>query len=161
MDPGVSFTDLLQYTEQETRAWKEWCAAHPQALDLPCDIANAGTVHGLFLHIFATELHFAHAVLDVPEPDWKKLASQTLDELFAVSEDAHHKFRDFVAKAQSRDWDEIKDLGHGKLQASKRKMVAHAVLHGIHHRAQLATFLRQHGFDGMWMHDLILSDAMP
>jgi uncharacterized damage-inducible protein DinB len=39
-------------------------------------------------------------------------------------------------------------------------MVAQALLHGVHHRAQLATFLRQEGFGGLWMHDLIASDVM-
>jgi uncharacterized damage-inducible protein DinB len=39
-------------------------------------------------------------------------------------------------------------------------MVAQAFLHGIHHRGQLATFLRQQGLDGMWVHDLILTNVM-
>jgi uncharacterized damage-inducible protein DinB len=39
-------------------------------------------------------------------------------------------------------------------------MVAQALLHGVNHRAQLATFLRQEGFEGLWIHDLILSKVM-
>ena len=42
----------------------------------------------------------------------------------------------------------------------KRKMVVQALLHGVDHRAQLATFLRQEGFGGLWVHDLIASDVM-
>jgi len=30
----------------------------------------------------------------------------------------------------------------------------------VHHRAQLGTFLRQEGFGGLWVHDLIASDVM-
>jgi uncharacterized damage-inducible protein DinB len=161
MDPGVTFTELLEYAERETRRWQEWFAAHPDALDRQCDVAKAGTNRGLLLHIFATELHFAHAVLDLAEPDWKKLPTQTVDELFGLGDEAHRKFRQFFAKAQPADWEETKQLGFGNLKASKRKMVAQALLHGVHHRAQLATFLRHQGFDGMWIHDLIVTDVMP
>jgi uncharacterized damage-inducible protein DinB len=65
-----------------------------------------------------------------------------------------------VAEAQPGDWAAVKELGSGKLKASKRKMVAQALLHGVHHRARLATFLRQEGFGGLWVHDLIASDVM-
>jgi len=34
------------------------------------------------------------------------------------------------------------------------------VLHSVHHRAQLATFLRQRGFKQDWTHDLIASKVM-
>jgi uncharacterized damage-inducible protein DinB len=160
MDAGIRFSELLLYTDQETNRWKDWCATHPEALDTACDVAKAGTVRGLLLHIFATELFFARAVLDLPKLDWEKLKPQTVDELFAVSEEARAKLREFMDQAQPADWEELKDLGFGSLKASRRKMVAQALWHGIHHRAQLAAFLRQQGFDGMWVHDLILSDAM-
>jgi uncharacterized damage-inducible protein DinB len=162
VDPGIRFIELLQYTETETQRWKEWFAAHPDALERTCDIAMAGTVRGLLLHIFATELSFAHKVLELADPEWQKLSSsKTVDELFAISENAQVKFAEFVAKAQPADWNEIKDLRGGQWKASKRKMVAQALLHGIHHRGQLATYLRQQGFGGMWMHDLLLTNVMP
>jgi uncharacterized damage-inducible protein DinB len=51
-------------------------------------------------------------------------------------------------------------LGFSDLKASRRKMVAQAVLHGIHHRGQLATFLRQQGLKQDWIHDFILSKVI-
>jgi len=160
MDSAITFSELLTYTEIETRRWKEWFTAHPEALDRPCDIAKAGTVRALLLHIFATELFFAHSILDLPMPDWANLRSQTLDELFGMSDDACNKFREFFSQAKTEDWGQSKDLGFANLKASKRKMVAQAFLHGVHHRSQLATFLPQEGFDGTWVHDLILTDVM-
>ena len=112
------------------------------------------------LHIFATELFFARFVLDLPKLDWENLKPQGVDELFAVSEEARGMFRQFIDKAQPADWDEVKDLGFQGFKASRRKMVAQALWHGIHHRGQLATLLRQQGFDGMWNHDLILTPVM-
>jgi uncharacterized damage-inducible protein DinB len=160
MDDGITFRELLEYTARETARWKDWFAGHPEALDCECDIAKAGTVLELLLHIFATELFFAHSVLGLPQPDWQKLPSQTIDELFCVSDDAQQKFHEFLATAGPGDWNDVKDVGLGNRRASKRKMVAQALMHGVHHRAQLATFLRQRVFDRMWVHDLILTDVM-
>lgn len=33
MDAGIRFGELLEYEEQETKRWKEWFAAHPEALE--------------------------------------------------------------------------------------------------------------------------------
>jgi uncharacterized damage-inducible protein DinB len=160
MDSGITFSELLDYTDRETTRWREWFGEHPEALDLPCDIAKAGTVRALLLHVFATELFFAHAVLELDVPDWQNLPSGTVAELFSVGEEARGKLRNFIAAAQPADWTATKDVGFGSLRATRRKMVAQALLHGIHHRAQLATFLRQQGFAGMWVHDLILTGVM-
>jgi hypothetical protein len=54
---GKRFGELLEYEERETTRWKEWFAAHPEALERRCDIASAGTVLGLLAHLFVTELH--------------------------------------------------------------------------------------------------------
>jgi uncharacterized damage-inducible protein DinB len=160
MHDGIRFAELLEYTEEEHVRWKAWFAAHQEALELPCDIAGSGTVRRLVLHIFVTELVFSHAVLGLPKPDWEKLACNTLEELFSISEEAGRKFAQFLASATSEDWNTVSALGFGDLKASRRKMLAQALLHGVHHRAQLATFLRQQGFDGLWVHDIILSKAM-
>jgi uncharacterized damage-inducible protein DinB len=160
MDSGITFAELLAYTEHETEHWKEWFASHPEVLDRECDIARAGTVRALLLHIFATELFFACAVLDLPKLDWEKLPSNTVSELFAIAEQARAKFREFISRATDQEWNTTKELGVGGLKASKRKMATQAFLHGVHHRGQLATFLRQQGFEGMWIHDLILTKTM-
>ena len=160
MDAGITFTELLDYTEDETQHWKQWFAEHPDALDRPCDIGKAGTARQLLAHIFATEVFFSGAVNDLPRVDWKQLPSGTLDELFGMHDDAFRGLREFFSRAQARNWNEIRDLGFRDLKVSKRKMVAQGLLHGVNHRAQLATFLRQQGFDGLWVHDLILSKVM-
>jgi uncharacterized damage-inducible protein DinB len=160
MDSGITFAELLAYTEHETQHWKEWFESHPEALDRECDIAKAGTVRALLLHIFATELFFAYALLDLPKLDWENLPANTVADLFAIAEEARAKFHQFICRAMNQEWNTIKELGVGGLKASKRKMAAQAFLHSIHHRGQLATFLRQQGFDGMWIHDLIMTKVM-
>jgi uncharacterized damage-inducible protein DinB len=160
MDPGIPFTDLLAYNAEETSHWRRWFAKHPDALDLPCDVAGAGTVRKLVFHIFAAELSFANRVHGLPRADFEKLPVGTLDKLFAISEEAHRKFQEFLDKATTEDWTRVNPLGFGTLQASPRKMLIQALLHGVHHRGQLATFLRQQGFKQDWTHDIILSNVM-
>jgi uncharacterized damage-inducible protein DinB len=160
MDPGIAFADLLAYNADETEHWKRFFAEHAPALDLPCDVAGAGSVRKLLHHIFATELFFANLVLDQPKVDYDQLPHETLDELFAIHMEAHSKFQEFLAKATAEDWTTPMALGFRGFRASKRKMFVQAMLHGVHHRGQLATFLRQQGFKQDWTHDFIASRVM-
>jgi uncharacterized damage-inducible protein DinB len=138
MDSAITFTELLNYSEQETKRWKEWFASHPAALDVPFPIANATNVKGLLTHIVSVELLFARAVSNLPR-----------------------LFRAFIDSAHPEDWAEVKDVGFSGFKASKRKMLTQALLHGVNHRAQLSTHLRQQGFGDMWRHDFIATDVMP
>ena len=160
MDDGIRFLDLLAYTEIEHAKWKQFFVMHPQALDLPCDVAGSGTIRELVFHIFAVNLNFANMLLDLERPDFKALPHATLEELFAIDEDASRKLRQFLEKARPEDWTTKASLGFIKKDVSKRKMMTQAMLHGVHHRAQLATALRQQGLKQDWMHDFVLSDAM-
>ena len=81
---------------------------------------------------------------------------QTVEQVF----DAHGKFTKFLEGATPGQWEEILPLGFREIKASRRKMLTQALMHSIHHRAQLATFLRQNGFRQDWVHDIILSPAM-
>jgi len=159
MDPGISFTDLLAYNTGENHEWKRWFGANPTALDLPCDVAGAGTVGKLVLHIFATELFFATRLLD-ERTDCENLPHGTLEELFAITAQARQKFDQFLASAAPDQWTTPVPLGSRDLKASKRKMLMQAIMHSIHHRGQLATFLRQQGYKQDWVHDFIASKAM-
>jgi uncharacterized damage-inducible protein DinB len=161
MDSAITFTELLLYSEQETKRWKEWFGAHPEALEVPFPIANANNVRGLLVHMFTVELLFSNAVLDGPRPGWHELQARAAEHLFSASEDAFKKFREFIQSAGPEDWNEVKEVGFAGIKASKRKMFSQALFHGMQHRAQLATHLRQHGFGDMWAHDFLVSDVMP
>lgn len=160
MDSGLSFSELLAFTAEENRRWKKWFLDHPQALDLPCDIADSKTVRELFFHILRVDLFYSHLLLGLPRPDPASLPHATIDELFAVGEQAAAKLREFLDRATAADWDQIVPLRFADRGASKRKIMAQVGLHGVHHRAQLATHLRQQGYKQDWMHDFVLSDVI-
>lgn len=160
MDPGVQLAELLAYNAEETSRWKRWFTDHPAALDLPCDVAGAGTVRKLVRHVFMAELIFANHCVGLPRPDVDKFPAATLEDLFAISEEANGKFRESLAKLNAEGWTETIPLGFRDLKATRRKMIMQAIWHGINHRGQLATFLRQQGLTQDWIHDFILSSAM-
>ena len=162
MDSGVTFRELLDYEELEWRRWHEWFAKHPEAWQVGCDIAGGGTVGGLVLHVFVSALFHADLMNDAPPPNWKKLLAETrsLEDVFAVGLQAQTKLGNFLARASAGDWETVKDLGFDELRPSKRKMFTQVLLHGVHHRAQLAALLRQQKYPDLWVHDLIVTDVM-
>lgn len=160
MDDGIRFEVLLAYTEAEHAKWRQFFVLQPEALDLPCDVAGSGTIRELVFHIFAVNLNFAHMLLGLERPDFKALPHATLDELYAIDEEGTRKLHSFLKEARPEDWSAKASLGFVKLDVTKRKMLTQAMLHGVHHRAQLATALRQHGRKQDWIHDFVLSDVM-
>jgi len=115
---GIRFSELLEYTRQETARWKDWFRSHPDALDIPCDIAGGKTVRDLLFHIFVVELHFAHRILSLPKPDHNLLPRATLDELFGVSEEAAGKTEQFLSRGTPQEWTEQISLGFRDAKAS-------------------------------------------
>lgn len=165
---GIRFAELLDYNEEETQHWKQWFAANAAAADLPVDIAGAGTARQLLLHIFFVELHFANAVLGLAPADFPTLRAQiedsktkSVDDLFAISEEATCKYREYFAKATPQDLSTTLDVSSRlKFKPSKRKLVTQALTHSIRHWAQLSTFFRQQGLKQDWVHDFLMSKAM-
>jgi uncharacterized damage-inducible protein DinB len=119
---GISFEELLRYNELETTKWKDWFAAHPEAFNHPCDIAKAGTVGALMNHMFVAELFFATQLLGLPARDWQSIHPESMDEVFALHEEAYAKFAEFLAKGpEAADWATVQDLSqHGRAYFSMR-----------------------------------------
>src|SRR5882672_6346571 len=101
MNDGLQFTEWIAYNVEEARRWHDFFVKHPAAFELPLDIAE--TVRGLVQHIFAVELYFANAVLDVKTPVPREVPPAPFEEIFKVSDDASQKFQQFLTKAKA-DW---------------------------------------------------------
>jgi uncharacterized damage-inducible protein DinB len=167
MMDGIRFTELLDYSDEETRRWKRWFTQNPAALDLSVDVGGASTVRKLLMHIFLVERHFANAVTGGPasfeqsRKDAEKEPPAELDEIFRISEEASQKYREFLARATPEDLVTVLNLSSRmELKASKRKMMVQAFTHSMRHWAQLATFFRQQGMKQDWIHDFLMSKAM-
>ena len=162
MNAGFSFSELLQYVNEETERWREFFAGNPKALDVEVSIAGTKNIRDMLLHIFAVELRYAERLNDVAEvTPYERHARETAEELFAIGDKARAMLAEYLAKAE--DLDRVltfPTLTSGTLSASKKKIVAHMLLHGVRHWAQLATALREAGF-AQGKHDFLFSNVMP
>jgi uncharacterized damage-inducible protein DinB len=160
---GLSFGELLDYSSEETNHWRDWFRKNPKALDLPSDIAGAKTVREVVLHIVAVQMRYAERLLNLPITEYEEVASSNAEKLFALAHKSAEDLRSFAVAANDADWDgtlTFPTRTAGTLTASRRKIFVHALLHGVRHWAQLATFLRQQGHKQDWPHDFIFSGVL-
>ena len=71
---GLSFGELLDYSAEESNHWRDFFTQHPEAMDMPCDIAQTKTVRELALHIVVVQMRYAERLLNMPITDYAKLA---------------------------------------------------------------------------------------
>jgi uncharacterized damage-inducible protein DinB len=161
---GIAFTALLAYRDAETARWEEWLERHPEALDVPFGEGALGTIRDVVRHIFAVELRFGQRLGALPVSAWEDFRQETLDEIFEVGADARRLVGGFLAGASDEQMLEtltFETLTAGTVTATRHKLVANLLNHGIRHWAQVATVLRLHGYADQWPHDLLLNDALP
>ncbi|HLS46883.1 MAG TPA: DinB family protein [Gemmatimonadales bacterium] len=161
---GIPFTSLLAYRDVETARWYAWFAAHPAAaLDVRLAEGDVGTVRLLVRHILAAELRYAQRLAGEPATDWAAFREESLDAIFDIGTRGRELVKRFLADATEGALAErltFPTLSAGTITASKRKILANYVNHGVRHWAQIATALRQHGYADQWAHDLLVSDAL-
>ena len=161
--PGITLAELLENNIAATKQWQTWFTKNPEALDLPCDIYNSGSIRGLIRHIFAVELRHSQRLLNHPITAYESIPMDTLDTLFATHTQAVKNLQIFLDTASVAEWQEvlaISTLSAGTLQATPRKLFAHILLHSLRHWAQLSTHLRTHGYTTNWPKDLLMSAAL-
>lgn len=160
---GLSFGELLDYASEETNHWRDWFRKNPKALDLPCDIALTKTVREVVLHIVAVQARYAERLLNQPVTEYDELGAKSAEELFTLAHKSAEDLRSFAVAANDADWDgtlTFPTRTGGTLTGSRRKIFVHALLHGVRHWAQLATYLRQQGYKQDWPHDFIFSGVL-
>jgi len=161
---GIAFETLLAYRDAETARWRAWFESHPpEALEVRLSDGEIGTVRRLVRHIFAVELRYAQRLTGEPVTDWAEFREETPAEIFALGDRARSMTGRFLAAATEADFHErltFATLTAGTITASKHKILANFVNHGVRHWAQIATALRQAGYGDQWPHDLLASDVL-
>lgn len=159
----LTFRELLDYTAAETARWAEYFTAHPETLEFPFATGRTATVRGAVQHIFAVERRYADRLLDEPVSAYDVIPTDSVDALFAAGEDARARLVRYLATASDADLARrhtFETISAGTQSATARKIVAHALIHGIRTWAQLATVVRQHGVPSEGRHDLLFSNAL-
>ncbi len=161
--PALSYVELLAYTDEETRRWREYFAKNPKALETPIG-GRHSDVRGLITHVFASESRWGqHLVGEQPTPN-EAFKPRTLDEIWTIYGTARRRLEAWVANTSPEEMDRILTVRSATynrdVTASKRKILTHSLIHGIRHWAQIATALRQACFVSDWPHDVLYSPAL-
>lgn len=166
--PALLLSELIAYEREALDAWAQYFDAHPEALDLPFGPPDdrggrMATVRGVVHHVAVVERRYADRLAGDPVTPYEAVPSSPTDALFAAARDANDRLARWIATASNDDLARVIEFGTisaGTHRASARKIVAHALLHGVRTWAQIATVVRMHGLPTGRMHDLLLSDAL-
>ncbi len=161
---GVSFKELLRYTDLETAKWHSFLKGEGSGiLDLAVDTAGQKSLRGVLMHIFAVELRYSERLLETTETPYEGLPTKSLEDLFGIHKQARQNIDQWLGKTDERDLAKVltfKTITAGTLSSSKRKILIHALLHGVRHWAQVANTLRIQGHKQDWPHDFLFTDAL-
>ena len=161
--PALSYVELLAYTAEETRRWREYLEQNPKALEVPMG-GRHGDVRGLVTHIFVSEFRWGQQLVGEKPTPAESFQPQTMDEVWALYGTARRRLESWVAAASTEEMDQMLTVWAAtykrELTVSKRKILTHSLIHGIRHWAQIATDLRQACFVTDWSHDVLFTPAM-
>lgn len=157
-EPAISFRELLAYTDYLAERWFSYFERNPVALDVDVG-GQIGSLRDLIAHIFMVEQFFSNRLLGDRSPaSSKKPEAPALDDLRRMHRDAHQNLAKYIESASEAHLAEKQDLG--PFSASNRKLLAQAVVHSIHHWAQVAMEVRQAGFPAEAPQDIVISPVM-
>lgn len=160
--PGLTLEELSRWCDESARNWFMFLAAHPELQKLPCGIYGTDTVLGLVRHIVAAEVRYGQRLRGEMVIPYESIPEGSLDVLFDLHQGAMERIRRLLADV-GQNWSEIIEvvtLTAGTQRASRRKILAHALIHAIRHWAQLATLCRAAGVPPEFPGDLLVSSAL-
>ena len=161
--PALSGDELLAWLEKTTSGWRALLLQHPHVLALPCDIAGTKTVGELLQHVVAVGLRYAERLSDAPATEYSKIPFDTVDAIYAT----HDRAMDLLKHLRDRDAEfwaasiEFVTRSAGTVQATRRDVYFHMLLHGVRHYAQLSTIVRQAGVPANWPMDYLFMGMQP
>jgi uncharacterized damage-inducible protein DinB len=158
-EPVLTANEMLAWLEHSSTKWKSLLEVQPEILGIPCSVAGVATAGGLLQHIVAVELRYAERLADLPATDYAAIAFDSPRAIYATHDRAMRLLREQIAREV--DWSERIEFptrSVGRVRASRRAVLFHAMLHGIRHYAQLATLVRESGIKTDWPMDYLPMD---
>ena len=164
--PGLAFRELLDYSATENERWHRWFAMQPaELLDLHFADPPISTVRRLVQHIAFVEHRYSAIIPGRAVPSPQATDGDDVDTIFAYLAESRRQLEASIAEAMTAGGGldrtiEFTTMSAGVQRASARKVIAHAIVHGVRHWAQLATVLREQGHPTDWGHDLLLTPSI-
>ena len=158
---ALTADELMAWVERTTEGWRSVVQANPETLGLPCDVRETNSVGELLQHIVAVELRYAERLAGLAETSYELIGKGSGEELFATHDRAMALLRDVLSRSDVA-WVEPMQFATrsaGTIQASRRTVLVHLLMHSVRHYAQLATLVRQHGIKPGWPMDYLFMGA--
>lgn len=158
--PSLAFADLLSYTDYLAQRWLSYFEHNPAALEIEIG-GRTPKLRDLVTHIFQVEDFFSDLLLQEGAGATARPAQMdggSLEELRGMHQRAHKKLAQYIDSASDDALQRMRTLG--PVTVSDRKTLAQALLHGVHHWAQVAMEVRQAGFPPEKPQDIIASPVM-
>ena len=158
--PSLAFADLLAYTDYLAQRWLNYFERNPAAFNIDVG-GKTGSLRDLTTHIFQVEGFFADLLLQEGVGSSRppaQIPGQTLEQLRNMQQQASKKLAQYIASTNDEALQRTRSLG--PVTVSNRKTLTQALLHSIHHWAQVAMQVRQAGFPTEAPQDIIASPVM-
>ena len=165
MSTGLSFSELIEYTDWERSKWQEWLRRHgDEALATSAGPNGDGrfqTIGDLIKHIFSAEKRYIDRLSNRPITDAAAVSNSNVEALFQFGRQSRADLKEFVASFPSDMWDEPQEftLMNRTFTATPRKIVIHVLMHEVRHWAQIGTMFRISGRKGEF-HDFLFSPVL-
>lgn len=163
MSLSLTFDELLRYTNAEREKWRDWFAAHADAVEAPVQPAGRlPTVGKLIDHVFLVERRHLQRLMDAPLSDRTGLTGNNAPPLFDYGASVRRELEQYVQDLDDDVADQEKSfvVRDGQWLMTPRKLLFHILLHELRHWAQIALAVRLAGFEPPGDHDLFYSKAL-
>ena len=165
MGLSLSLEEFLGFTNAERAKWEKWFSEHPPAA-LGASVqreARFSNVWQLIDHIFVVEKRHTQRLQGVsPLVEATGIAEMDAPSLFAYGRAARQELSAYIHSLSDAEAGRVREFRMlvGTYSLTPRKLLFHIQIHEVRHWAQIATSLRNAGFEPPGEHDLLFSSAM-
>ena len=159
----IPIEKLITWNDDTARKFHDFIQVNPTIFSLPSDIRSSETVAGTLQHIVYLELRFANLIAGLAKTPLEDIPKDSIEAIHATHTRAIAIVRQLLAEPMF-DWSQeltFEIPGLGRLDASRETFLIHLTMHSIRHYAQLATLVRQAGFETNWRMDYLFTEAHP
>lgn len=158
MSLRITYEQLLDYSDHDRRKWRDWVAADAGRLDIPVQPGGRfPTVGALLDHIFFVERRHLCRLEGGTPPDATGIPQGDWQRLFEYAALVRGDLRRYAADLDDAEAGETLTWQYldREYTMTRRRLLAHIVIHEIRHLAQIALAARAAGVEPPGEHDLI------
>ena len=159
----IGVDELLDYSDHERRKWREWVAQDPRRLEQPFQQGGRfPTIGSLFDHVFLVERRHLSRLQGGTPPEATGVKPGDWKALFEYADLVRADLRRYIADLDDAEAAQPMTIlaQSGTRTMTRRRLLAHIVLHETRHLAQLAYSARLNGAAPPGEHDLFYFEAI-